>query len=213
MLKFFTTTIGVSALLLAASAGTARAGLLVTVSVGYYDLPPGTPNSSFTNPLPNPWYGTATSFLGDSVTASAADPDEAGVLLSNTGTVSVTLSQGFNINYGSSLQVWDALIGAGGLTLAPGQTVVLSGTTSTNMDLSEFTFSQNPVISFTLNSTPYSFTDTGRILHGGAISANETEPWTQIGQIGVNSTPEPSTLLLSMAGLGIAALIQRRRRP
>jgi PEP-CTERM motif len=198
------------ACLLAVGAG-ARAQ--VTVSVGYYDLPPVGGNGN-TNALPNPWYSSAnTTFLGSTAQATSSDPDESAILFTNTGATAVTLDPGVNVKSGAnSFTLWDSLIG-GGISIAPGTNVILSGTIANSFDGSDIPLALS-TISFSLNGTPYSVVDTGSILFGSPLgSADETEPWTQIGQIGgPATTPEPASMLLFGTGLLSCARAMRRKR-
>jgi|ERR1035437_5356988 hypothetical protein len=185
----------------------AHAGTIIYT--GYYDLPP--PTGGNPNTLPDPWYGsTNTTFLGSSSQATAADPDEAAVLIQNTGPAAVTLSQGATVG---GFTLWDTLIGAGGLSIGAGDYVILSGTTSSNMDGSDGIFS-NSLVKLTINGTLYSFTDSTNALIGSPIgSANETIPWTQIGDISATSaTPLPAALPLFATGLGALGLLGWRRK-
>ena len=124
-----------------------------------------------TNPLPDPWNGSAnTDFLGStSAYLSGPDPDEAAVLIQNTGPTPVTLSQGA---YVGGLTLWDSLIGAGGLSIGVGEYVILSGTASGNMDGSDGVFS-NSLVKLTLNGTLYSFTDTDNVLLGSPVGSSD----------------------------------------
>ncbi len=188
----------------------------VIVYVGYYDLAP--PAGGNTGALPNPWIGSPnTTFLGSSSEATSSDPDESAIRLTNTGTTAVTLSQGFTVTSGaSSFTLWDSLIGAGGFSILPGQTVILSGTTANGFDGSDIGLT-NSTISFTLNGTAFSVVDSNSILNGSPIgSANETEPWTQIGDLlGSNNpspVPEPSSVLLTSVGTaGLLIGLKRKR--
>jgi hypothetical protein len=193
-----------------------------TVSLGYYDLAPCCGNS---NPLPNPWYGSSnTTFLGNAAVATSGDPDEAGILFTNTGTTAVTLDQGVTVTSGSTvLTLWDSLIGAGGFSIGAGDSVILSGTTAgDDLDGSDIPLTDS-TISFSVNGTAYSVVDTG---HSGAVdgsilagstngSPNETIPWTQVDDIGGSKSPgmpEPASVtLLSMGLLGLGFRARRRR--
>jgi hypothetical protein len=209
-LKFFAHVAVFGAVLLAAGM-TAQAG--VVVSVGYYDLT-----------ALNPWTSTAnTDFLGNLTIANSGDPDEAAILLQNTGGSAVTLQQGFKVDAGASVfQLWDTLIGAGGFTIQPGHNLILSSTDNcslcSNFDGSEFSFTQNPVLSFTLNGGGFSnqavsFTDTNRVLHG-ANEYDESIAWTQIGTANpsVSGVPEPGTFILMGLPLFAAGALRKLRR-
>jgi len=206
-----------TALLLAGTAG-ARAD--ITLSLGYYDLAPCCGNS---NALPNPWYGSPnTTFLGDAALATSSDPDESGLLFTNTGSTKVTLGPGVTVG---SLTLWNSLIGASGFSIAPGASVILSATTDDNFDGSDIPLVDS-TISFSLNGAPFSVVDTG---HTGAVdgsilagstngSANETLPWTQVGDfLGSTSTPTgvPEPASLAPVGVGLLGLmlgVSRKRQ-
>ena len=144
------------------------------------------PSGSFTNPLPNPWYGSPnTTFLGDISAATSSDPDESAVLITNTGSSAVTLSQGVSIG---GLSLWDSLIPLSGLTIPAGNNVIFSGTTSANFDGSDGVF-KNDIISITLNGIGYSFTSSA--IYGGPSSTNETISWSQAGVV---ATPIPGAV-------------------
>jgi hypothetical protein len=183
----------------------------VILSVGYYDLAP--PAGGNTGALPNPWYGSPnTSFFGSVPDATSSDPDEAAILFTNTGTASVTLAPGVTVTAGStSYTLWDSFIG-GGLSILPGTSVILSGTAANGFDGSDIGLIDS-TISFNLNGSSFSVTDTNSILHGSPIgSANETEPWTPIGDFlgSTSAVPEPATF--GLIGLGLIGSTLRRRR-
>jgi hypothetical protein len=194
----------------------------VILSLGYYDVPPCCGN---TNPLPNPWAGSPnTTFLGDLGQATSGDPDESAALITNTGTTAITLNQGFSITTGSTVyRLWDSLIGASGLSIAPGGNVILSGTATQGLDGSDIGLIDS-TITFTINGVTYSVVDNScsscagnSILNGSNTgSADETEPWTVVDDIGsgpVAATPEPPSIALFGAGLlAIAFEITRRNR-
>jgi hypothetical protein len=187
----------------------------ILLSVGYYDLAP--PASGNTNALPNPWYGSPnTTFLGSAAEATSSDPDESGILFTNTGTTAVTLNQGVTVKTGSnSFTLWDSLIGASGFSILPGHGVILSGTIADSFDGSDIPLSDS-TISFSLNGTSYSAVDSNSILQGFP-GGNETEPWTQIDDLlhssgGGPSVPEPASLTLVSAGLLALAFRARRKR-
>jgi hypothetical protein len=73
------------------------------------------------------------------------------------------------------------------LSLAPGQSLVLAETTNFNFDTSDIPeFVNNPpVISGSVNSTPFSFTDRGFVLlgHADVATSAETTPYQQLGEL------------------------------
>jgi hypothetical protein len=204
-LSLITTIIGLGMVL-----ATTPALADVIVSAGYYDLAPCCGNS---NPLPNPWFGSPnTAFFGSSSLATSGDPDEAAILLQNTGSTAVTLGPGFSVG---PYTLWNTFIGAG-YSLGAGQYLILSGTSANALDGSDIGLGGS-VVSLTINGVNHTFTDTQDILVGSPNgSANETEPWTSIGQVSVSSgVPEPSTwamLLLGFAGIGFMAY-RRKNKP
>jgi hypothetical protein len=69
-------------------------------------------------------------------------------------------------------------------------------------------------VSFELNRVAYSAVDVNSILHGNPIgSADETEPWTQIGDFlksGSTGVPDPASFgLLGMGLLSVAFGVRR----
>jgi PEP-CTERM motif len=196
----------VGALLAIGLAGAGARGQ-TTVSVGYYDLPPSYGNP---NPVPSPWYGSPnTTFLGNTTQAAPYpnDPDEAAILFTNIGATAVTLDSGLTVG---SLTLWNSLITAGGTSIGPGDSVILSGTIANAFDGSDIPLIDS-TISFSLNGTAYSVVDTGSILDGFP-AYDETEPWTQVDEIGGSAiTPEPASMLLFATGiLGIAFITRRK---
>ncbi|MGP0075764.1 MAG: PEP-CTERM sorting domain-containing protein [Bryobacteraceae bacterium] len=205
-MRFLSGALFFAAFLALATAG-ARADVIL--SVGYYDLPPCCGNP---NPVPNPWYGSPnTTFLGSASEATSSDPDEAALLFTNTGTTAVTLDQGVTVTSGSTpYALWDSLIGAGGFSILPGESVILSGTTANAFDGSDLNLVDS-TISFDLNGNPYSAVDSASILAGFA-AYDETQPWTQVGDfLGTSPVPEPGSLGLVSAGLFGLLLALRRK--
>jgi hypothetical protein len=176
------------------------------VYAGYYDLAP--PAGGNNNALPNPWVSSPnTTFLGDISVATSGDPDEAAVRIFNTGPSAVTLNQGFVMG---GLSAWDGLIGVGGLSIPSGRNVILSGTSTQGTDGSDGVFS-NENVKVILDGITYNFTDsTGVLFATGLSSANETSPWTEIGQVG--ATPLPAALPLFASGLCALGLFGRHRK-
>ena len=171
----------------------------VLVEAGYYDLPGGSVGGASPYPLPDPWYGSAnTSFFGSTYLATDGDPDEAAVILENTGSTAVTLSQGVIIG---GLTLWNSYIPAGGFTLGAGDNVIFSGTLGgyegSNTDGSDNVFPNNK-IDLMLDGKAYEFTTSA--LTGYPDSANETLSWTLAGAV-VTSVPEPSESILLVFGL------------
>jgi hypothetical protein len=186
------------------------------VSLGYYDLAPCCGNS---NALPSPWDGSAnTTFLGNTTLATSSDPDEAAILFTNTGATAVTLGSGVTVTSGANVEeLWISLIGAGGFSIAPGASVILSATTAgDNFDGSDIPLTDSTV-SFAINGTSYSFVDnncsgcaSGSVLKGWNDGSDETVPWTQVDDIG-GATPEPATFALLGTGLLVLGLGAVRR--
>jgi hypothetical protein len=137
------------------------------------------------------------------------------LLFTNTGTTTVTLDQGVTVG---SLTLWDSLIGPSGISIAPGQSVILSGTTANSFDGSDLGLIDS-TISFKLNGASYSAADTNSIL-GGFPAYDETESWTKIDSItggGITSAPEidanttASAVTLLCGGVLLLAARGRRR--
>jgi hypothetical protein len=190
---------------LALTAGLPARADVITYA-GYYDLAPCCGNL---NPLPNPWLGSPnTIFLGStSAFLSPSDPDEAAVMIQNTGPVSVTLSSGISIG---GLTLWDTLIGSG-VVIQPNWSVILSGTAFENMDGSDFFLSA--LVALTIDGVAHSYTDSGNVLAGSPNGpSNETMPWTEIGRISTSETPLPAALPLFATGLGALGLLGWRRK-
>jgi hypothetical protein len=172
----------------------------VVVSAGYYDVAPCCGN---TNPFPSPWYGSPnTTYFGDISNVTGSDPDEAAILIQNTGTSAVTLAPGVTVG---TLTLWNSFIGTD-YSIGPGQNIILSATIGDNFDGSDIGLGGS-VVSLTINGTSYNFKDTNNILSGWpGGSADETLPWSQIGDISFSSgVPEPATwamMLMGFAGLG-----------
>jgi opacity protein-like surface antigen len=205
MKKIITLALGAAALAAAGAAGAARAEVIVYA--GYYDLPP--PNSGNTNPLPDPWVGSAnTTFLGDTAYATSSDPDESALRIENTGPNSVTINPGLQI---AGYQLWDTFIGAG-FVLGAGQNVIFGATNGDNFDGSDQTMTQ--AISVGINGITHNFTDSSSVLVGFP-AFDETIPWTEVGAVrfdGAPGVPEPASWALMIGGFGLAGAALRRRR-
>ena len=147
--------------------------------------------------FPDPWLGSPdTTFLGYPGTAW----DTGAVLILNTGTTDVVLSRGVRIDGfqdSTVYQLWDNLIPAAGLSIAPGKQVILAqtgaqdasgnytanpcirGVTPGATCFSNFDSSDTPVnsqkstatpkIHLTLNGVAQTFTDSGQILNTGGF--------------------------------------------
>jgi Hint domain len=152
----------------------APSGSGLLIEAGYYDL---TPSYGNPNQLPVPWIGAPlTTFVGDAFLARSSDPDEGAFLIDNTGTVPVVLTAAAFSN-GGTVTPWTSAIGAG-QTIPAGGFLILSGTTSFDMDGSENTIPGGTLIA-TINGTVFSAVDTTNILRGWP-AYDETLPWTPI---------------------------------
>ena len=203
---------------LTAAVGNAKADVIL--SLGYYDVAP----FFITEPLPNPWYGSPnTSFLGDVSIATSSDPDEAALMLTNTGSSAVTLDQGLTVTSGSTvLRLWDSLIGMSGFTLGAGDHVILSATdyspyTDNTFDGSDLKLIGS-TISYSIDGVAYNAVDNqcsycvgNSVLAGNqAGPTDETVTWTAVGP---SAVPEPGTtgLVIVSLLLGLAGKCGRRR--
>ena len=92
--------------------------------------------------------------------------------------------------------------------------MILSGTNANSFDGSDIPLT-NSTISFDLNGVSYKVVDANSILHGSPIgSANETEPWTPIGDFlhSGPAAPEPASMTLVSVGLLSLTISVRRKR-
>jgi len=179
---------------------------------GYYDLSPAASGGG--PPLPNLWIGSPnTTFYGstsDQSSAVASDPDIAGLLIQNTGSVSATLSAlslspvGMDILARATTP--NGNLPAGSVTMLPGQSYIFAVGDGSEENLSGQT------VQSTLNGTTFSFADAHTTLAPSGVlfgdspnlgNQDETQPWTQIGTV-----PEPSGIAL----LGVSAIYFALRR-
>ena len=121
-MKLISPTALIRGLLLLCLFESAQAAAGVAIYVAYAE------NERTPNYFPDPWLGSPnTTFLG----YPGPSWDTGGILIQNTGTTNVVLSQGAKVDGfgdGSSYQLWDTLIGTAGITIAPGQQVILAQT-------------------------------------------------------------------------------------
>ena len=167
----------------------------VQVYVAYAD------NRTAATFFPNPWYYTPNLyFLGTHGPAF----DTGAIMIVNDGTTAVVLSRGASVdglNNGNVYKVWDGLIPAAGLTIAPGGRVALLQTsvctvanvsTCSNFNTGASTTGTTPtnnipVIHLTLNGVAQSFSDTGQILNTGGVDVptrNASMQWRLVGTTG-----------------------------
>jgi hypothetical protein len=145
--------------------------------------------------FPNPWIGSPnTTYLG----YGGPDFDTGAILFQNTGPGDVTISPGVyadGFTDGSKFQLWDTLIGHG-VTLHPGQNLILAGTESRNFDSSDHPIqttpdSSKPVIHVTINGVARTYVDSGQVLNTGGLDVgngllrNESLQWRPIGTTGI----------------------------
>ena len=185
---------------------------LVTVSVSYYDTEHTSPTT------PSPWLGSPNvTFFGN--------PDANGVwdtgaiLVTNAGPGNTIIDPGLMVDgfaNGASFRLWDSHL-TGGLTIAPGHSVIFAGPGSGTFDSSDQPIINNPanrtndhpVVHVTIDNAPYNFTDATQVLNTGgfdpgeAFGRSESEPWTQVGVV-----PEPAFVATFFA----IPLAWRRRR-
>jgi hypothetical protein len=187
----------------------------IIVSTGYND----DPNE---NPLPNPWVGSPnTIVIGNSsqiALANSIDPDLDAILFQNTGATAVVLSSLVLMPSGYNLFTMAGQLTP--VTINPGQNLIVLG-----VDGSDALGFTRQTVNFTLDGTNYSPQDAVTAdAFDGVLSGkvnwklSETEPWTQILDIGAASSaaPEPSSLaMLGMAATSFAGYFgwRRRRQP
>ena len=182
--------------------------------------------------FPDPWLGSPkTTFLGYPGPAW----DTGAILILNTGTTNVVLSQGAKVDGfadGSSYQLWDSLIGTAGLTIAPGQQVILAQTGAlattnpnppyspnpcvrsasslcfSNFDTSDTPLNHpmvtaQPVIHLTLNGVTQTFTDTAQVLNTGGFDYGDDFGLNESEQWRLVGTTGPTV----PAGTGVPAIV------
>jgi hypothetical protein len=182
--------------------------------------------------FPDPWLGSPkTTFLG----YPGPSWDTGAVLILNTGTTNVVLSQGAKVDGfadGSSYQLWDGMIPAAGLTIAPGQQVILAQTGAlattnpnppyspnpcvrsasslcfSNFDTSDTPLNHpmvtaQPVIHLTLNGVTQTFTDTAQVLNTGGFDYGDDFSLNESEQWRLVGTTGPT----NPAGTGVPAIV------
>ncbi|MBV8864625.1 MAG: hypothetical protein JO210_04415, partial [Acidobacteriaceae bacterium] len=182
--------------------------------------------------FPDPWLGSPkTTFLGYPGPAW----DTGGILILNTGTTNITLSPGAKVDGfadGSSYQLWDGMIPATGLVIAPGNQVILAQTgalpstsksppyspapcvrSSTALCYSNFDTSDTPLnkprnaaqpqIHLTINGIAATFTDTAQVLNTGGFDYGD--------DLSINESlqwrPIGTTGATVPAGTGVPAIV------
>jgi hypothetical protein len=196
--------VGILGVLIGAMLLAGPAAASVVVSTGYND----DPNE---DALPNPWVGAAnTNVLGSPSAISNAegfDPDTDAVLFQNTGGTAVTLSA---LSFAPSGYDLFSLAGqTAPVTIDAGKNLIVLG-----VDGSDALSGVRQTVDFTLDGTDYSALDavTSDAFDGvlfGKVNwtSAETQPWAQIDCIGCSTTtnpvPEPSSLPVLLAGLGL----------
>jgi hypothetical protein len=194
------------------------------VYVGYAD---GLRGTGF---FPSPWSGDAgVTFLG--VTGSGADAGA--ILISNTSGSSLTIdSVGVTINYTGNIAPSWALP----VTLAAGDSLVLTETYHYNFDTSDMSYITSPGSPVTNcsvtcptvtigwgGSNSQTFLDSSHTLDtlgfDYASVGNESFNWRLIGSCSgpgcggvVGAVPEPETYAMMLAGLGLLGFAARRRK-
>lgn len=157
--------------------------------------------------FPDPWQGSPnTIFLG----YGGPDHDAGAILIRNTGSTDVVLGPGAVVDGFANrarFQLWDDLIG-NGITIHPGQNLILTETASRNFDTSDQPIitdpkkrtTNRPVIHLTLNGVARTFKDTAQVLNTGgfdvgeAYGRNESLQWRRIGTTGI-ANPEGTSFL------------------
>ncbi|HZO89257.1 MAG TPA: PEP-CTERM sorting domain-containing protein [Chthonomonadaceae bacterium] len=199
----------------------------INVFVGYADnLRP----SPF---FPSPWDGDpGVIFLGQ----HGGSFDGGAIRLQNTGPSDVVLGPGAHVdgfNNGANFQLWDGLIGTG-VTIHPGENLVLTQTSGENFDTSDQTSgspsspdTNHPVIHLTLNNQALDFVDSAQVLNTGGFdlaavnNSNESLQWRPIGTTGIENpggnpnpggVPEPGSMALLGSGLLCLGGFAIRRR-
>jgi hypothetical protein len=210
----------------------------ITVYVGYAD-------NLRANPFfPNPWIGSAnTIFLGN--TTPGTTFDAGAILIQNTTGATVTINDVFvsGFNNGATFDLWGV---PGALPNNSNMILTQTSTSDSQFDTSDrligFTYPDvspgsgftpsnpytgNPQVRITINGTPTTFSDTGKILDTGGYDAatfglngsnfpynpanfpvNESLQWRPIGTTGVSdpggnppgSVAEPASLTLMALG-------------
>jgi hypothetical protein len=182
--------------------------------------------------FPDPWLGSPkTTFLG----YPGPSWDTGAILILNTGATNVVLSQGAKVSGfgdGSSYQLWDNLIGPSGVTIAPGQQVILAQTGAlattnpnppyspnpcvrsasslcySNFDTSDTPLNHpmvpaQPVIQLTLNGVTQTWTDTAQVLNTGGFDYGDDYTLNESEQWRLVGTTGPTV----PAGTGVPAIV------
>ena len=148
--------------------------------VGYLNNLSGPPNPADT---PTPFDPDATTTLLISSGGVSTRHDTGVIRFENRTSVTVSIDPGLRITTEQGVfQIWDKFLP---IILAPGQNLVLAETENFNFDTSNSGLGSDPLVTGSVNSQAFSFTDSARVLlgHEDAVNTPETTPYEELGRI------------------------------
>jgi RHS repeat-associated protein len=160
--------------------------------------------------FPFPWNGSPNVIF-----FPGGGSDDGAMRFDNSGTDPITFDQ-VTVDVGPfHYDIWPR-----GVTIGPGQILILTGTAGDNFDTSDTPITCNqtgytPAIHVTVGGVVTTFTDTGQVLNTGGIDAavcglgNESHAWTRIaGQAIAVNVPLPPAVMLDLMPFNIPNAVQ-----